>query len=159
MAEFTPIETQEQFDAIVKDRLARAEKAAAEKYSDYDAVKKQNADLATQIAQLNEQLKKQAETIDGNKAVVDDLTAKVHGYETASVKTKIALELGLPYQMADRLTGTDEESIRKDAESMVALIGMNKPKVPLGNPEPDAGGDPKDAVWKKFAASLSKDQT
>ena len=83
----------------------------------------------------------------------------MHGYETASVKTKIALELGLPYQMADRLTGTDEESIRKDAESMVVLIGMNKPKVPLGNPEPDAGGDPKDAVWKKFAASLSKDQT
>ena len=47
MAEFTPIETQEQFDAMVKDRLARAEKAAAEKYSDYDAVKKQRPSTAT----------------------------------------------------------------------------------------------------------------
>ena len=42
MAEFTPIETQEQFDAMVKDRIARAERAAAEKYSDYDAMKAQN---------------------------------------------------------------------------------------------------------------------
>ena len=136
MAEFTPIETQEQFDAMVKDRIARAEKAAAEKYSDYDSVKTQNADLSSQIARLTEQIRKQTETIDGNKTVVDDLTAKVQAYETASVKTKIALELGLPYQMADRLSGTDEESIRRDAEALVALIGSNKPVAPLGTGEP-----------------------
>lgn len=136
MADFTPIETQEQFDAMVRDRIARAERSAAEKYGDYEDVKKLNADLTTQIAQLTEQIKTQTETINGNKTVVDDLTAKVQAYETASVKTKIALELGLPYQMADRLTGNDEESIRKDAEAMKSLIGSNKPTAPLGSNEP-----------------------
>ena len=156
MAEFTPIETQEQFDAMVKDRIARAEKAAAEKYGDYDALKKQNADFTTQIAQLTEQIRTQTETIDGNKAVVDDLAAKVQAYETASVKTKIALELGLPYQMADRLTGTDEDTIRKDAESMVALIGANKPVAPLGNPEPqNTNSDPAVVAKAKFEQWLN----
>ena len=159
MAEFTPIETQEQFDAMVKDRLARAEKAAAEKYADYEALKTQNTDYSTQIAQLTEQIRKQTETIDGNKAVVDDLTAKVQAYETASVKTKIALELGLPYQFADRLTGTDEESIRQDAELMVKLIGNNKPVAPLGSGEPIAKSSDPDAVARaKFEQWLNNQE-
>lgn len=157
MAEFTPIETQEQFDAMVKDRIARAERAAAEKYSDYDTIKGQNTDLTNQIAQLTEQIRKQTETIDGNKTVVDDLTAKVQAYETASVKTKIALELGLPYQMAERLAGTDEESIRKDAEVMVTLLGNNKPVAPLGSSEPTVtNADPETVARAKFAKWLEE---
>lgn len=154
MADFTPIETQEQFDAMVKDRIARAEKSAAEKYGDYDAVKKQNAELTDQIAKLTEQIRKQTETIDGNKVTVDDLTAKVQKYETASVKTKIALELGLPYQIAERLTGSDETEIRADAENMVKLLGPNRHPAPLGSGEPQPSGNSKDAAWKKFAATI-----
>ena len=52
--EFVAITTQEQFDAMVKDRITRAERAAAEKYSDYDTIKGQNTDLTNQIAQLTE---------------------------------------------------------------------------------------------------------
>ena len=155
MAEFTTIETQEQLDRIIGDRIRRAEEKAAEKYSDYDAIKSQNTDLTNQIAQLTEQIRKQTETIDGNKAIVDDLTSKVQAYETASVKTKVALEMGLPYQMADRLTGTDEESIRKDAESMAALFSSNKPVAPLGSGEPMMSGDPKEAAWKNLAESIT----
>lgn len=154
MSEFKIIETQEQFDAMVKDRITRAERAAAEKYSDYDTIKGQNTDLTNQIAQLTEQIKKQTETINGNKTVVDDLTAKVQAYETASVKTKIALELGIPYQMAERLAGTDEESIRKDAEAMVKLIGAQKPVAPIGSNEPTITNK-ESAAWEKFAATLT----
>lgn len=153
--DFKPIETQEQFDAMVRDRLARAERAAAEKYSDYDAVKAQNEDLAKQIAQLTNQIQQQSETIDGNKTVVENLTAKVQAYETASVKTKIALELGLPYQMAERLSGTDEETIRKDAETLVKLIGTQKPTAPLGSSEPtQTNTDPGEVAKIKFGQWL-----
>lgn len=152
---FTPIETQEQFDAMVKDRIARAERAAVERYSDYDALKAQREDLSKQVAQLTEQLKKQAETIDGHKAVVDDLTAQVRAHETASVKTRIALEMGLPYQMADRLAGADEEAIRKDAEAMVALIGKQTPVAPVGAPEPTVQANSKEAAWKALADSIN----
>ena len=85
---------------------------------------------------------------------MDDLTSKVQAYETASVKTKVALEMGLPYQMADRLTGTDEESIRKDAEAMVGLIGAQKPVAPIGSNEPTITNN-EAATWERFAESLS----
>ena len=159
MSDFTVIETQEQLDKIIGERIRRAEEKAAEKYSDYETVKSQNKDLSDQIAQLTEQLRKQTETIDGNKTVVDDLTAKVQDYETASVKTKIALELGLPYQMAERLTGIDEESIRKDAEALVALIGNNKPVAPLGSSEPTVTNSNPEAVAKaKFSKWLEEQE-
>lgn len=135
MSDFTPIETQEQLNAVIGERISRAEEKAAEKYKDYDDIKKQNADYASQISDLQEQLQAQSEKMEGHKAEVDDLTAKVRAFESSSLKTRIALETGLPYKMADRLTGEDEKSIRQDAEMMVKLMGSNK-TAPLGSPEP-----------------------
>jgi uncharacterized coiled-coil DUF342 family protein len=140
MADFTVIETQEQLDKVIGERLKRAEKQAAEKYADYDDLKKQNA-------QLTEQVQK-------HKATVDELNAKVHQYETASVKTKVALEMGLPYQMASRLTGDDEKAIRADAEAMVKLIGDNRPTAPLGSSEPNVKNTEASA-WASVSAALN----
>ena len=39
MAEFKPIETQEDFDKAIKSRIERAEKAVREQFSDYEQVK------------------------------------------------------------------------------------------------------------------------
>lgn len=151
---FTVIETQEQLDQVIGDRIKRAEAKAAEKYADYESLKTQNASYATQISQLNEQLQKQTETITGNKTTIEDLTNKVHKYETDSVKTAVALEMGLPYQMAGRLAGNNEEEIRADAEAMAKLIGSPKPAAPLGSSEPVNTNTP-DAAWSKFAAQLT----
>ena len=41
MSDFKVIETQEQLDAVIKDRITRAEAKAAEKYADYDDLKAQ----------------------------------------------------------------------------------------------------------------------
>lgn len=153
MSEFKVIETQEQLDKVIGERIRRAEEKAAEKYSDYEAIKTQNADYVTQISQLQEQLQRQTETINGNQSIVDDLKAQVQNYESSSLKTKVALEIGLPYQMASRLSGNTEEEIRADAESMVKLIGTQKPVAPLGSSEPVVTNS-KDAAWKKLAAEL-----
>lgn len=135
MSDFTPIESQEQLNAIIGERISRAEQKAAEKYSDYDSVKKQNEEYASQLADLQKQLQAQTEKIESHQAEVDSLNAKVRDYESSSLKTRIALETGLPYKMAERLAGEDEKSIRQDAEMMVKLMGSNK-VAPLGNPEP-----------------------
>lgn len=135
MSDFTPIETQEQLNAVIGERINRAEEKAAAKYSDYEEIKKQNADYATQLTDLQAQLQAQSEKIEGHTAEVDALNAKVQAYESSSLKTRIALEAGLPYKMAERLTGDDEESIRQDAEMMVKLMGSHN-TVPLGSPEP-----------------------
>lgn len=153
MSEFKVIETQEQLDKVIGERIRRAEEKAAEKYNDYEAIKTQNAEYVTQISQLQEQLQKQTETINGNQSIVDDLKAQVQNYESSSLKTKVALEIGLPYQMASRLSGNTEEEIRSDAEAMAKLIGSQKPVAPLGSSEPVVTNS-KDADWKKLAASL-----
>lgn len=154
MSDFTPIETQEQLNAIIGERISRAEQKAAEKYSDYDDVKKQNDAYAKQLADLQEQLKKQDETMKGRQAEVDALTAKVQNFESSSLKTRIALETGLPYKMAERLTGTTEEEVRADAEMMVKLMGAQTPAAPIGTNDPVITTDSKDAALKKLAAQL-----
>ena len=83
MSDFTPIETQEQLNAIIGERISRAEQKAAEKYSDYDDVKKQNADYASQLADLQKQLEEQSEKIKGHQTEVETLNAKVRDYDPA----------------------------------------------------------------------------
>lgn len=134
MSEFKAIETQEQLDAIIGERIRRAETKAAEKYADYESIKKQNDDLTAQIADLTKQIKAKDETITGNTATVDELKAKIKDYETRSVKTRIAHEVGLPYQLADKLSGDDEDAIREDAKKMASFI--KTPAAPIGGLEP-----------------------
>lgn len=157
MSDFTPIETQEQLDKVIGERIKRAEQKAAEKYADYDELKSQNTAYASQVAQLQTQLQSQTDTIKAHEASVTDLTNKVRAYETASVKTKVALEMGLPYQMASRLTGDDEKAIREDAEAMKALINQQAPAAPLGDPESNNGkANGTASLWAAVASQINE---
>lgn len=158
MSDFTPIETQEQLDKVIGDRIRRAEQKAAEKYADYEDLKTQNAGYVTQISQLQTQLQAQVDKAKESETSIADLTAKVHQYETASVKTKVALEMGLPYQMASRLTGDDEKAIRADAEAMKQLIGAQVGPAPLGSTEPSStkGGSGTGNLWAAVASQMSE---
>ena len=155
MSEFKTIETQEQLDAIIGERIKRAEQKAADKYADYDDVKKQNDDLTKQISDLTEQLKAKEDAITENNSEVDDLKAKIKDYETRSVKTRIAHEVGLPYQLAEKLTGDTEDAIRDDAKKMASFI--TKPSTPLGGAEPTVeNADPTKADLATMAHSLQE---
>lgn len=140
MANFKPIETQEQFDELIKDRIARAEssaeKIAAEKYADYESLKEQVAGFDDVKADLETQLKEATEKLAGNGTEVEGLNAKIKQLETDSLKVKIAYELGLPLDMADRLRGETEEDIRKDASTMADYTKKGAPS-PLRNPDAD----------------------
>lgn len=151
MSDFTPIETQDQLNAVIGERISKAEQKYAQERDD---LKKQNDAYAKQLADLQEQLKKQDETMKGRQAEVDALTAKVQNFESSSLKTRIALETGLPYKMAERLTGTTEEEVRADAEMMVKLMGAQTPAAPIGTNDPVITTGSKDAALKKLAAQL-----
>ena len=155
MSDFKAIETQEQLDAIIGERIRRAESKAAEKYADYDSVKKQNDELTAQIADLTKQIKAKDEAISGNKEIVDNLNAKIKDYETRSVKTRIAHEVGLPYQLADKLSGEDEDAIREDAKKMASFI--KTPAAPIGSVEPThEDEDPVKAEMAALAKQLQE---
>lgn len=157
MAEFAPITTQEQFDAAIGERLKRERETIAKKYGDYDELKNKVADYEKQIGQMNKAADDAAKKYAGYDKDLADLQDKVKGYETASVKTRIAHEVGLPYELAGRLSGEDEAAIRKDAEALSKLLGGQKHKTsPLRDSEP--AGDGKAAAMRAFGAQLLADE-
>lgn len=151
MAEFTPItlNTQEDVDHFMADRLARARRAGADEkakefagFDDFKAkAEKYDADTAA--------LKETISGLEGEKntsaARITELEAKIREYETASVKTRIAREVGLPAELADRLSGADEAAMRTDAESLAKLI-RSQNVAPMYKPTGEGGNDSKDAV-------------
>lgn len=152
--EFMPITTQEAFDAAIKDRLARERETVTKKFADYDDLKSKAAHYEQQIAELQRASKDSADTSAELQKQVDALTAQNRKYETDSVKTRIALELGLPYAMAARLTGDDEAAIRKDAEGLSALFGRSGKEPPLKDTDPP-GVDSKQAALRRLTQNLT----
>lgn len=140
--EFKAIETQEAFDAAIKARLERNTRSVTEevtkKFEGYispDDAKK-STDRITAL---------EKELADG-KATIADLTAKNSAYEISSVKMKIAREAGLPAELAERLNGSTEEELKKDAEALAALVK------PAHQPRPRSteGGSNLSGVEKAF---------
>ena len=143
MSDFKPITTQEEFDAAIKSRLSREK----EKYGDYDQLKSRVEELEKE----NGGLKSTIEATNQSKADADkqleDMQKQIAGYETANLRTRIALQHGLPYDLADRLQGTDEESFKADAERLAGFMKKTQPIYPLGTKEPSSIDD-KDAALK-----------
>lgn len=147
MGEFTPINTQEELDTIIKERLTRDRESQSKKYADYDDLKNKVTEYEDKIKEYDETIAKYDEKLKGiadKDKEIEALKGKVKAHETSSLKAKIAHEMGLPYGLSGRLSGEDEEAIKKDAESLKALIGDSEPKAPGVSTEP-AGDNSKDA--------------
>lgn len=146
---FEPITTQEQYDKAVEASVKQAREEAVKPYADYETLKKGVADRDTQLAAA-------ATSAAASKKTIDELQAKVKGYEIAAIRDRVAHEVGLPYGLGFRLTGEDEASIRKDAEGLLASIKT------LGGPPPAASGEPtgvdaKSAALKALLGKLTKE--
>lgn len=151
--EFTPIETQEAFDAAIKKRLEQQERVITERFTGYlspDEVAAQTAALNDQITELGNTLKTANEQAATDAATIDDLRAQVKTHATAAVKSRIAREFDLPFELANRLTGDSEEEIRKDAESLKKSLGSIKVTAPPVT-NPNTAGKESDAFRQMLA--------
>ena len=149
MSEFKPIETQEALDAILKDRLDRQKKSVTDEIKkQYEGwISPEDAKKSTdEIAALTGKLSDSEKTI-------ADLTAKNSAYEISSVKMKIAHETGLPYELAERLSGSTEDEIRKDAETLSQFTTQAQ-ATPSFTSEPPVGNST-DAAYRALAQSLN----
>mgnify|MGYP003062856960 CR=1 FL=1 len=132
MSEFKPITTQEEFDAAIKERLSR-EKA---KYSDYDQLKSRVTELETENVGLKSTIEANNQSKTDADKQLEEMQSQIAGYETASLRTRVALQYGLPYDLADRLQGTDEESFKADAERLAGYMKPTEHFAPMRNLEP-----------------------
>ena len=55
---------------------------------------------------------------DDLKAQNADYASRIHAFEMSELKTRIAHEVGIPFDLSQRLTGENEDAIRKDAEDL-----------------------------------------
>lgn len=141
MSDFKPIETQEEFDERIKDRLAR-ERAKFDGYlskDEVDALKtdyenKLNAyqgytspdDLATKENEL--------------KSQISNLTVENESLKLGQLKDKVSHEFGLPYELRNRLQGKNEDELKEDAENLSKIFKTNKKAtLPLASDDPFAG--------------------
>ena len=108
--EFTPINTQEEFDAAVSAR-----------YGD--------------VAGLQQQLDTVTQERDTHANNVATLQAQVKGYQTAELRQRIAREKGIPAEMAHRISGETEKDIRADADILSAALKSVKGPAPAYSPE------------------------
>ncbi|MBM6686796.1 DUF4355 domain-containing protein [Faecalicatena contorta] len=153
MSEFKTIETQEQLDAIIADRIKRAQETTRKEFEGFlspeDAEKKYAGYLSPEAEK-----KKYAGYLSPEEAAKKD--AKIKGYETNSVKMRIAHENGIPYELAERLNGDTEDDIRKDAETMAKYLKKQQGGAPLASTEP-SDVDSKRAAVKKMLSGLKEE--
>ncbi|MBQ2349066.1 MAG: DUF4355 domain-containing protein [Clostridia bacterium] len=150
---FEIIDTQEKFDAAIAERLRRERETVSKKYADYDDLKKKTAEYEATLGTMTKEAEENAKKYSEYDKKLADLQAKVKGYETGSVKTRIAHETGIPFELAERLSGDTEEEIRKDAETLSKFIGGVKKSAPLRNSD-SGNDDSKTSALRAFTASL-----
>lgn len=135
MSDFKAIETPEQFEKAVEERLKQERETIKNQFNGFlspeDVSKKYEKYLSPEDV---------AKKYDGYLSPEEaaKLNAKIKGYETDSVKTRIAHETGLSFEAVGFLKGDDEESIRKSAESLKALVGSSG-AAPLADTEQNIG--------------------
>lgn len=148
MSEFKVIETQEQFDEALKDRLERERKATRKEFEGFlsptEVAEKYKDHLSAEEVE-----KKYKNYLSPDK--VAELNQKIKGYETDSAKTRIANEMGLSYDAVQFLKGDDEEAIRQSAESLKGLVGTYN-VAPLASSENNSAAQ--DAALKNTLKSL-----
>lgn len=132
MSEFKPITTQEEFDAAIKARLSREK----EKYADYDQLKSLVEDLKKENVDLKSTIEDNRQSKADADKQLEEMQNQISNYETASLRTRVALQYGLPYDLADRLQGTDEDSFKEDAERLAGFMKPVSKVAPVKSTEP-----------------------
>lgn len=153
MADFTPIETQEQFDAAIKDRLGREKAKYSEQLAGFEETKTKLSEAEKQIADLTDAMTAANEKISGFESQIKERDDKIADYATRAAKTQIAHEFGLPFDAIEFLKGDNEDEIRKSAESMKSLVGATK-VAPLATND-GASLDPKESALRGMLQDLT----
>lgn len=139
--------TQEEVNAIVKDRLTRA----GAKYADYDALK-EKAEKFDQLEEANKtELQKATERAEGLQAELDKLKNE---YTVREMREKVAKETGVPVNL---LTGGTEEDCRAQAKAIAEYAKPSAyPKVRDGGEvQHTTGGANRDKFKDWFEANIS----
>jgi len=156
MSEFKVIETQEQLDSIIVDRVKRAKESEAKKFEgwkspeDIEGLTKELTDKVKALEDAAAETQKQIEA-------KDQQIAEGNKYRTDLEKTRIALKAGLDIKYADRLRGENTEEWEADAKELAKDFAAASKAVPVGNYEPSRMGERSNAdIFADWFAANTK---
>ena len=132
MSDFKVIETQEQLDAVLGDRVRRVKEADEKKYEAYTSPEDLQALKDSYEHQISEMKAEAQKALEEKDAQI----AEGQKYKTDLEKTRICLKAGLHVEYADRLRGDNAEEWAKDAEVLAKDFATAHQVAPLGSNEP-----------------------
>lgn len=134
---FTPINTQEEFDAAIGERLSRDRESQAKKYEGWTSPE----DLKKITDAHEAEIKKLTDAAAESEAKIKNLNEEIvkgNTYRADLEKTRIAIAQGLDIKYADRLRGETREEWEADAKDLAkdfaAYASAQNQPAPLGSP-------------------------
>ena len=134
--DFKVIETQEQLDKIISERLNREREKFETQLSGFESLKTEKENLEKQLSDLSTTFEETKSNTQTKEEEINNLNKKVKDYETKNLKTKFALENGIPFEFASRISGDDEKAIKEDAQKIAEFFKKQQPTAPLKDTEP-----------------------
>lgn len=104
------------------------------KSRDWEKRAKANAEAAARLAQLEESQKSVEERLTSR---AEKAEARIPELERENARLRVALAKGLPVDLVDRLRGDTEDELAADADSLLALVKPDAPRLPA--PDPSQG--------------------
>lgn len=123
--------TDEQIESTMKEhgKAVQAVKPA----EGHEQLKEELATLQKQLDDANSTLESERTTL---QEQIQALEKESNTYKTNDMKLRIALENNIPYELANKLSGEDEESLRQDAQTLANYIAKPETVAPLKDVEP-----------------------
>ena len=162
---FKTINTQEELDEVLKDRLHRAE----EKYSNYTSpedLEKLKASYTGYVSPEEVEKIKQGyssytspEDLEKIKSEYDSQLATIRAenatLKTGALKSAIATEMNIPASLASRIQGSTEDEIRKDAQLLADAFKAQQPVLPLSGQDTATGKSNTSSGLRELAQQLT----
>lgn len=129
--------TQEDLNKIVSERVKRAQAKTEELEKRVKELEEERAGLLSTIEANNQLLIEKDGLISAKESEFAELQKVSDEYKASQLKTQIAVRNGLPYDLAERLQGNDEESLQADAERLSAFVKQKQVIAPMKSNEPE----------------------
>ncbi len=126
-------------------------KAIAAERAARRAAEKANAEMAARIKEFEDASKSEAEKAAARAEAAEKALAEV---TAKALRLEVAAEVGVPADLVEFLTGGDEESLRAQADKLMAATAASKaPRAP--QPDTSQGAKPGSSVSQLTRADLA----
>lgn len=154
--EFQAITSQEQLDSVIGERLRRQKEQFEEEIKEYKALKEINKKLQAELEQKNQFIEESKKETSMRTEDYEKLEKELSSLKLQQLKQKIAINNGIPLDLANRLSGEDEETLLEDAKTLSQFINSNPAPQPLKSVE-DTNVNDKDMAYRQLLNQIQGD--